>query len=407
MENPQERTQLFLDDEDHRIMLQRVLKKIREGLTTELDPCIGDQGCHMRSLPLCMVANKVLDGDMLTEEEERFLVALEIVWANTIRTVTRNGVFLREKTGSDILPPEIKGKYTGKRKSHIMYAYRKLAANFAIKFFNQSAQAFQLLHPDLLQSLNHSLERDQRLLDRELEMIICIPYLTSGKIILQQINEWGHPFIIVVKRYTVVDGKFWLQEVRPLFYTLEDGGEYRAVQGPVDSNVPCVCFEFYSFYDPSFPHESPLYHPDFEVYLEELRKHDMPDLIASNWVKHEQFADVINHQIPPSYLTNTNALQQEYNRLQALDQQNKLPPIIQVKVADVYVPGNAPVDRDVYRLLDQRPWFLLSHIYCSNFNHRRTYCEHLNQQVDELLPPIIRILKDHNAYVNALHIDPN
>lgn len=72
MENPKERTQKCLDCSDYQTILQRVLVEIREGRTTNLDPCIGDQGCHMRSLPLSIIAYKVLNGETLTVVEKDF-----------------------------------------------------------------------------------------------------------------------------------------------------------------------------------------------------------------------------------------------------------------------------------------------------------------------------------------------
>lgn len=406
MENPKERTQKCLDCSDYQTILQRVLVEIREGRTTNLDPCIGDQGCHMRSLPLSIIAYKVLNGETLTVVEKDFLVSLGVVWENTIRTVTRNGFFLREKTGSDILPTVIKHNYTAKQRGHIMYAHRKLAANIAIIYFDQYLQNFKLLQPDLHESLQFSFKQDQRLLNREKEKIICLPYLTSGKIILQQIIESGRPFIVMIKRYSRTNGTIRLQEARPLFYTMNAGGKYRAVQGVVDIDIPCVTFEFYSFFDLDLSHESPLYQPDFEGFVGELVTIDIFDLIASNWVMHDQYADVLNKEIPPSYLVNNNSLRVEYDRLQRLAQANNLPPIVQVKVAETYEPENQVVEKNMLKLLNITPWFLLNHIYCSNFKNRRAYCDHLNLHRDEVLHPFIRIF-EKTGYENALDFNPN
>lgn len=405
-----ERTQKDLSPVDHNLLLDRGITKIIAGKTTELDPCIGDQGCQMRALPLAFIANKVLQKEPLNYGEEKFLVALEVVWANTSRIVTKNGIFIREKTGNSILPDKIKSNYKVKERDHIMYAYRKYAANYAIDFFTSQAQHHLTTHQSLLsQDLMASILKDIRFLNRECEKIKCLPYLTSGKVILNWIVANRQHLVVVVKRYQVTRDKYLLQRAKAILYGPVDGSceLYEPLKETQKIDTPCLCFEFYSFFDPSIENSPSLYHPNFDVYLEELMKLNIFKLIEANWAQHEQYADIKDAQNPPSYILEPNSLHKHYHSLLELSYKLRLPKLVQVKVADLYLKaevmenGKKVIDK-CYKLLEKRPWFLLNHIYCSNYASRTLYCESLNLHDEKILHHFVRVFDDTNTYENAL-----
>lgn len=384
-------------------LLELALAAIKDGATDTLDPCIGDQGCQIRALPLCEIAIKVHGGVELSAGEKHFLVSLVVTWANTMRTTSKNGFFIREKTGNDIIPKSIqKNEYRGATRGQIMYHYRKFAAQFSLEFFRKSLISLEEVLPRALyDSLRLSFDQDQRNLNREMERIRCLPCLTSGLIILESVKKDMKPLIILVKRYSSDGDIFRLQRAVPVFYSPNGKGGYEPDLKCENHRLPCLCFEFYSFYRPKTTETHATYSEDFDLYLSGLKKLDVLSLIASNWAKHDQFPDVANSHIAPTYVTNPNELNREYSRLIKFDEDNHLPPIVQMRLAEL-APEQPHKGWKTLKLLSAAPWFMLNHVYCSNLESRIAYCDEVNKHSIEELHSIVKISdKDHRCYENA------
>ncbi len=381
-----------LSQEEKDLVLENAIKKIEEGHFNELDPTIGDNACHIRSLCIALISHSWYRWRSLSPEEKEFLIGVEFTAMASASLFSKNGILMNDQS-SLTPPPYLRRKLSCREREGICKKYRESVAELGLKLF--ATYLKDLPENPVQKALLTSLTEDQRTLDRCSESIKCIPQFTSWSIISQILQANGLKFIVIFKTYGQVDNGngISLLKVKPVIFTqYNETGNYIPTE-EVDENdqTACPCFEVSSIVESNS--SSSL---DLAGLVLDLKSWNVLDVLAACFALHCQYGKIKEENSCPSFLApplaaeTRNLLGDQYSRI--FKEAEKLT-IIQERPF-------FRIDSETLCIRTDPRLISGGHAYCSSWKSILEYCGKLCKK--EVIYKLVQFDKKANSYHSSV-----
>jgi hypothetical protein len=239
-----------LDDVAKDALLKATLHNIKMHTMHQLDPCLSDQGCHLRSYALFKICEHLHSANTLTDSENAFLVSMTLITRESITLYADNGIALLSEGYNS---PQFKHASASKKKIQgFLYTHKQRLSQYALDCIVTGLQNLpenKLLKYELL----NSTQIDNRVVGKKKEPLNVFPFF-SAMLSIFEIEETNDQFMICVnvKFYdTYIDTKkqifLKLSSIKPYMFQ-----QFNLIDmhGDVSRNTvhtsPALCFDMYS-----------------------------------------------------------------------------------------------------------------------------------------------------------------
>jgi hypothetical protein len=245
------------------------------------DPLVSDSACHTRAPYLVYLARKSKVAT-LSQEEQNYLEACEILTETQSRKLDPFGIILDERTDPSKIPIKyLPANASNTQKNTFLAQKKSLVAKTTLAFLQEGCK-------DL--TLSKSQEAFTFNIPTSKQYIPVLPLYISAKMMLHYVAKQAIPLVVNLKRVRLADKQFVLDGAASLTYTF-DSKNSQFAQQELQNDDEVIAIDMVSCYvkDTEGDVNGFLASSTFKAFMEVFCKEDIASLVMICAAGHAQY----------------------------------------------------------------------------------------------------------------------